>query len=186
MMGMRDGIRFVVVGALLCACHIDDEELEEPAAHDAPADAALESDAPEGDGDGARSGTSFAAKVAAHTEAARVRAAEREAESAPAFEIDESLTEEERAVEAKRLFRDGVQAFDRGEYERAAELFEHAYAYVPDRHALVYNAARAHEHAGHCCRARELYQSFVDNEEDNPQADAMRERLESMDCDECE
>ena len=70
-----------------------------------------------------------------------------------------------------------------GRYEEAAVDFEHAYAYTPDLHVLAYNAARAHEHAGHCRRARELYERFVDLASEDAQVEATRTRLDELRCD---
>lgn len=183
---MRAGIVLLLVSAFGIGCHFAEDELEAPSVEDSsmPRGAAEEPPAT-GDAETAsRSGPSFAAKVAAHTEAARAKAAEREAAEAPRFEIDESLSEEERAVEAKRLFRDGLEAFERGDYERAATEFEHAYAYTPHLHALAYNAARAHDLGGDCCRARELYEAFVEHE-DSDQGERARARLDTLSCDDC-
>jgi hypothetical protein len=70
-----------------------------------------------------------------------------------------SPTPEDRAA-AAREFKDGERAFQRGDFEGAAKLFESAYKRAP-HHAPVWNAARAWERAKNLPRAATLYAKFL-------------------------
>jgi hypothetical protein len=62
--------------------------------------------------------------------------------------------------EAARRFQEGTRAFDAGDYTRAGDAFEQAYALAPHEDPL-WNAARAWHRAGDLARAANLYARYL-------------------------
>jgi hypothetical protein len=62
--------------------------------------------------------------------------------------------------DAARAFADGTKAFDAGDYTRAAQSFESAYALAPHEDAL-WNAARAWHKALELAKAANLYAQYL-------------------------
>jgi hypothetical protein len=92
------------------------------------------------------------------------------------------MTAEQRQAEAKRLFHEGVIAFERGDAATARERFIDAYVRTPELHALAFNIARAAEQAGDCCTARAYYERFRDRAAADSQHAEVERRLESLVC----
>lgn len=80
----------------------------------------------------------------------------------------------------KRYTSEAAQAYEAGEYERAAELFEKAYGIRPVSN-ILYNIARIHEESGNIDMAIEYYDKFVvaPKVENNARKDAL-ERLKTL------
>jgi hypothetical protein len=68
--------------------------------------------------------------------------------------------EAEREKIAARTFMDGQAAFDRGDYRRAGEAFESAYA-LKRHYASLWNAAQSWQRAGDDLRAANLLDQFL-------------------------
>jgi tetratricopeptide (TPR) repeat protein len=62
--------------------------------------------------------------------------------------------------DAAEHYRKATAAFGLGDYAAAAGSYEDAFALIPD-HALLYNAALAHERAGNVERARTLFTNYL-------------------------
>lgn len=71
-----------------------------------------------------------------------------------------ALAHPEGRRDAARAFAESTRAFDAGDYRRAAEGFEAAYALAPHEDAL-WNAARAWERAGEEARAANAYAHYL-------------------------
>jgi hypothetical protein len=71
-----------------------------------------------------------------------------------------SASEESSRAEAAQQFNEGSRAFDRGDFEHAADAFELAYRLVPHVDSL-WNAARARHRAGDLPHAATLYARYL-------------------------
>jgi tetratricopeptide (TPR) repeat protein len=83
-------------------------------------------------------------------------------------------------AEARTHFDSGNAAFALGDYAKAAQEYEKAFALKPDP-ALLYNAAQAHRVAGNKQRALLLYQNYLrvyGGEVNN--ADEVRHHIETL------
>ena len=77
---------------------------------------------------------------------------------------DPSTNDAERDKKAEKAaadhFAEGERAFSRGDFAKAGEAFEAAYAAKPHEAAL-WNAARSWEHAAELARAANLYRRYL-------------------------
>jgi len=76
--------------------------------------------------------------------------------------VHQSTTERETAGEtgvafdpetARRLFQEGVEQFDQGEYSQALHLFQNSLEYGPDRPSVLFNIADTLEEMGQSAAA---------------------------------
>lgn len=161
---------------VLAACYVDEPlEAPEPRPEDASREARPE---PEPDGRPVSEIVEQVRHADAQARAEDPRWAELRAEA-------DAMTSEERTVEAKQRFVDGMRAFESGDYETARDRFREAYVFAPDRHVLAYDIAKAAERAGDCCTAWEHYERFLAEEPDMPMAPDVEKRLEALPCGPC-
>ena len=174
----------LVVGmsvGLAASCHVAEEEATAP---EPDRDAALD-EVSDGADDGG--GPSFAAKTTERVD--RIREQARDCcparDDRPPPEVDPALTDEERVVRARELFMEGLEAFDAGDYVRAAEAFEASYAHAPDQHVLAYNIGKAWQGAGDCCRTRRAMLRFLELGPEDPAGEMARELVDGLECSAC-
>lgn len=80
-----------------------------------------------------------------------------------------------RANAVEKLADDAVAAYKAGDYQRAVDLLERAYASQPLT-ALLYNLAKAHDKLGNADKARALYQKYVAADDADPKLRARAEQ----------
>jgi hypothetical protein len=118
----------------------------------------------------ARGGTAFGLAVLAV--AARVKAQD----PAPAA-VERTTDHRSLAVD---LFRQGSEAFERGDFAAAASAFEASHRHVP-RAAAIYNAARSWDAAGDRPRAADDFETAIERTDlREPEAGAARARLTAL------
>ena len=81
-------------------------------------------------------------------------------------------------VPLQNLAENGAAYFEANLYDEAIVIFQNAYDCQPDP-ILTYNIGRVHQAAGHCGRARDAFQSYVDSS-DNRLRDQAIEYLNEM------
>lgn len=84
------------------------------------------------------------------------------------------------AGRSRALHEQAKDAYQRGEYQRAARLFREAHELSPDP-ALLFNQAQAHRFAGECAEAARIYRQYLAA---RPQADNrahVEEKVAEMD-----
>lgn len=81
--------------------------------------------------------------------------------------------------EAKELFMKGQQAYQAGDYARAAQLFKEAYDREPAP-ALLYNLAQTYRVKGDRARAILYYERFLAAKPDSPNADQAKQQLADL------
>jgi tetratricopeptide (TPR) repeat protein len=81
----------------------------------------------------------------------------------------------ERKNVVEKLADDAAAAYKAGDYQRAVELLERAYATQP-LSALLYNLAKAHDKLGNGEKARSLYQKYAAADDADPKLRARAEQ----------
>lgn len=76
--------------------------------------------------------------------------------------VDDTLPREERRALAENAFDRAQRAYELGEWEKAAVLFEEARAYLPDNVPMLFNAGQAWLRAGACCRGAQRLRAYID------------------------
>jgi tetratricopeptide (TPR) repeat protein len=90
------------------------------------------------------------------------------------------MSDEERARQVEQLAAQGAQAYRSGDYAKAIELFEKAYALEPVPN-LLYNIAKCHEKQEDYEQAVDFYQKFaVAPDVDSKARQAALDRVESL------
>lgn len=74
----------------------------------------------------------------------------------------------DRAKAAAAMAGNAMKAYEKGDYERAAELFLNAWRTHPANSGLLYNAARATHLAGRADQAEALYKQFLEQAQKDP------------------
>ena len=98
--------------------------------------------------------------------------------SAPSGRTRTCTSDGDRA-EAKRAFQAGVEAYQEADYERAAELFEQAYA-ESCATPILFNIGNALERAGKPAAAADALEAYLAENRELPLADEIRERIERL------
>jgi tetratricopeptide (TPR) repeat protein len=84
------------------------------------------------------------------------------------------------AADADALFREAQAAYQKGEFERAAELFEQAHALAPSAN-IEFNAAQSWRRAGQLARAAEAYEAaLASGSLDEEMRDTSRRKLAEL------
>jgi tetratricopeptide (TPR) repeat protein len=88
---------------------------------------------------------------------------------------------EARDDDARTVYEEGARYYELGEYDRALERFERAYA-ISGAPALLVNIAQAYRRKGpeSCDKAQAFYERFLEKVPATPRADEIRERIGEM------
>jgi tetratricopeptide (TPR) repeat protein len=95
------------------------------------------------------------------------------------FLVSSSAQAQADADRFRELVQQATEAFGRGEFERAIELTDAAYAIKPHPR-LLYNRARAHEALGHAEQAIADYQSYLERDPESEDKETVSGRIKAL------
>jgi tetratricopeptide (TPR) repeat protein len=98
---------------------------------------------------------------------------------APNDRVEASEETEKLEAKARALYDEGVEAYQKDDYEHALRVFEQAYKLIA-LPRLLYNIAQVHHLKGDCDKARDFYQTYLHEERDPAVRAKTEARLAAM------